>query len=319
MPSLRVMTINLASGSGEPYVDFTVAKHAEYINSRTPDLLCLQEVDRGTWRASGVDQFERLKQLTQMRGGQFVGDALEGGEYGLAALTRSPDAGHRGELADGFTSGVFGVGYKGYRFPWAGFEVEHRLVTAISIHATGFAKDPELAIFTGRSVADKLWSTTNIVAGDFNSGLDDPPLLPIQAKLQAAERAAAAADRQIDRRRCAGPPDMDPIDHILVGSAFRVDRFTIEQALTPSGQCFSDHNIVWADLTFEPGTPPTRPSPCDRLRANISALREKLRQAQRRRDRWGAGEVPPELDAEIEALEARLQEATDRARQEGCL
>ena len=52
--------------------------------------MALQEVDRGTQRASGVDQAAELGRMTGMQ--DFFGKALDfsGGEYGEAVLTRLP-------------------------------------------------------------------------------------------------------------------------------------------------------------------------------------------------------------------------------------
>lgn len=86
---LRVLSYNIHHGEGTDGV-FDLERLARVIRSTDPDLVALQEVDRGTERASGVDQAAELGRLTGMQ--DFFGKALDfrGGEYGEAVLTRLP-------------------------------------------------------------------------------------------------------------------------------------------------------------------------------------------------------------------------------------
>ena len=86
---LRVLTYNIHHGEGRDG-KFDYERLAGKIVKLRPDVAVLQEVDRGTKRAGGVDQAARLAELTGM---EFVfGRAMpyEGGEYGLAILSRFP-------------------------------------------------------------------------------------------------------------------------------------------------------------------------------------------------------------------------------------
>jgi endonuclease/exonuclease/phosphatase family metal-dependent hydrolase len=88
-PRLRVLTYNIHHGEG---VDgrFDYERLARIIRAQRPDLVALQEVDRRTRRASGVDQAAELAQRTRMH--VAFGNALyySGGEYGEAVLSRFP-------------------------------------------------------------------------------------------------------------------------------------------------------------------------------------------------------------------------------------
>ena len=89
---LRLMTMNLASGSGEPYVDFTTQAPARFINEVNPDVVYLQEVDRATQRAGGVDQIAALQSSTALHDGHFVKwQNLQGGEYGVGIISKTTD------------------------------------------------------------------------------------------------------------------------------------------------------------------------------------------------------------------------------------
>jgi endonuclease/exonuclease/phosphatase family metal-dependent hydrolase len=88
-PPLRILTYNIHHGEG---MDgrFDYDRLAKIINALKPDVVALQEVDRKTRRASGVDQAARLAEATGMH--YAFGNALyySGGEYGEAILSRFP-------------------------------------------------------------------------------------------------------------------------------------------------------------------------------------------------------------------------------------
>ncbi len=86
-PRLRVLTYNIHHGEGTDR-KFDLERLAKIIKATEPDVVALQEVDRNTRRASGVDQAVELGKLTGMHA-QF-GKAMDysGGEYGEAILSR---------------------------------------------------------------------------------------------------------------------------------------------------------------------------------------------------------------------------------------
>lgn len=91
--TLRIMTYNIhhcnpptKSKTGEIEVDAI----ARVINSRQPDLVALQEVDVNTKRSGGIDQAAQLAAKTGMHA--YFGKAIDhdGGEYGVAILSKFP-------------------------------------------------------------------------------------------------------------------------------------------------------------------------------------------------------------------------------------
>jgi endonuclease/exonuclease/phosphatase family metal-dependent hydrolase len=86
---LRVLTYNIHHGEG---VDgrFDLQRLADIMNGAAADVIALQEVDRGTLRAGGVDQLAELARLTGMH--PVFGKAMnyQGGEYGVGVLSRAP-------------------------------------------------------------------------------------------------------------------------------------------------------------------------------------------------------------------------------------
>lgn len=81
------MTYNIHHGEGTDG-RFDLERLAKIIRTADPDVVALQEVDRRTRRAGGVDQAAELARLTglEMAFGRSID--LEGGEYGNAILAR---------------------------------------------------------------------------------------------------------------------------------------------------------------------------------------------------------------------------------------
>ena len=88
-PELRVLTYNIHHGQGTDG-KFDYVRIAKIITDLKPDVVALQEVDRHTRRASGLDQAARLGELTGLR--HAFGNAMyfAGGQYGEAILSRFP-------------------------------------------------------------------------------------------------------------------------------------------------------------------------------------------------------------------------------------
>jgi endonuclease/exonuclease/phosphatase family metal-dependent hydrolase len=83
------LTYNIHHGEGtDGRVD--LSRLAGVMTSVQPDVVALQEVDRGTERSGGVDQLAELERLTNMHA-EF-GKAMDysGGGYGVAVLSRWP-------------------------------------------------------------------------------------------------------------------------------------------------------------------------------------------------------------------------------------
>ncbi len=85
--SLRVLSWNIHHGQG---IDgaLDLPRVAGIISSWEPDIVCLQEVDRRTIRAGGVDQAVELGYLLGMESAFHRCIDYQGGEYGDAILTK---------------------------------------------------------------------------------------------------------------------------------------------------------------------------------------------------------------------------------------
>src|SRR6266540_7410723 len=87
--TLRVMTYNIHVGVGmDKKLD--LQRIADVINARHPDLVGLQEVDRGVERTQRVDEIAEIARLTRMDYAFAFNLRYQGGQYGVAILSRFP-------------------------------------------------------------------------------------------------------------------------------------------------------------------------------------------------------------------------------------
>jgi len=86
---IRVVSYNIHAGkdaAGQPNLE----RVAALLDSLRADVVLLQEVDRGTTRSGGVDQLAELERLTGFNGAFGRSLDFQGGEYGIALLSRWP-------------------------------------------------------------------------------------------------------------------------------------------------------------------------------------------------------------------------------------
>lgn len=87
--TLRVMTYNIHVGVGmDKKLD--LQRIADVINHEHPDLVGLQEVDRGVKRTEGKDEIAELAKMTDMHQAFAHNLDFQGGQYGVAILSRFP-------------------------------------------------------------------------------------------------------------------------------------------------------------------------------------------------------------------------------------
>jgi endonuclease/exonuclease/phosphatase family metal-dependent hydrolase len=86
--TLRIMTYNIHVGVGmDKKLD--LQRIADVINKERPDLVGLQEVDRGVKRTEGKDEIVELAGMTRMDYAFAHNIDYQGGQYGVAILSRS--------------------------------------------------------------------------------------------------------------------------------------------------------------------------------------------------------------------------------------
>ena len=88
---LRVLLYNIHAGKDAAGVR-SLEGVARVVRDARADLVLLQEVDRGTERSGGEDQVATLERLTGLHGAFGRTLDYQGGEYGIAVLSRWPIA-----------------------------------------------------------------------------------------------------------------------------------------------------------------------------------------------------------------------------------
>lgn len=189
--TLRVAAYNIKHGLGMDSV-ISLERVAEVLRPLDADVITFQEIDNGVERTAGVDQARRLGELLGMSAhfGEFM--PYQGGEYGMAVLSRLPVlAVENHRLPDGDE-------------PRTGLEVQvavgpsGRPVSVVGIH---FYRTPEERRAQADALIDALDEREHpvVLAGDFNSRRGDLVLSLLE------ERGWLVLDKD-------GPSDTFPAD-----------------------------------------------------------------------------------------------------------
>ncbi|MGN0852432.1 MAG: endonuclease/exonuclease/phosphatase family protein [Kiritimatiellia bacterium] len=221
--SVTVMSWNLHAGQGLDGVR-DLARIAQVIVREKPDVVALQEVDRGTRRSGGVDQLAELGRLTGFRTTWCKTIDHQGGEYGIALLSRDePLAARRIELpVAGEPRCLLLADFPRYRVG----------VTHLPLRAADrMACLPVLRA----AIADDL---PLILAGDFNAAPDSAFIEKL--------RLPFAIVSGFDKTYPADDPDRC-IDYVAVSRRHRARFDKVAHRVVPEA-VFSDHRPVVVTL-----------------------------------------------------------------------
>jgi endonuclease/exonuclease/phosphatase family metal-dependent hydrolase len=175
MPTLKIMTFNVA------WCQFGLDKVAAHIREQSPDLVVLQEVDRGTppiFRSAGEDQAQELARKTNLPY-QIFGKTHDyrtlfnlgfaWGEVGNAILSSRPLRGATVHAVPSSRNWQFDTSYLQTSVTAAG--VTHEVVCMHWGRNDEWVPSRTKAIEVVNAIPA---GTPLIVAGDFNSTADDP-------------------------------------------------------------------------------------------------------------------------------------------------
>jgi len=231
---LTILTYNIHHCEGlDNRID--LERIARVISAHSPDVVALQEVDRGLHRSNGVDQAAELAERTGLTLRYAASLHLQGGEYGNAMLTRLPVRGFEQHPLPGEEPRVVAVAHldapatPGKTAPFT------FLATHLD-YGSREARARSAALLTG--ILDALPEQPAILAGDLNDG-------PGSTSVNALRETWTVAGW--DQPSDTGPADgADPrIDYIMFRPAARwqeLDYRVIEEPVA------SDHRPVLARL-----------------------------------------------------------------------
>jgi len=219
------LSYNIHHGAGNDEV-LNLERIAELIRSLDPDLVALQEVDNRTERTGGVAQAARLGELTGM--GSVFGKFMDyqGGEYGMALLSR---------LAyENPTNHVLPEGPE----PRSSMAIRVQLPNGEELIFAGvhFYRTAEERMAQAHRLLDVLGTeeVPVILAGDFNSTPDSAVMAFIGESFEIPDKGEDHFTFRSDR------PDRE-IDFIVYRPA---DRFTVVELRVIDEPVASDHRPV---------------------------------------------------------------------------
>ena len=234
---LRVLSYNLHHGEGTDGV-LELERIAQLIRRAAPDLVALQEVDRHAQRTGGVDQLAELARLTGMHGAFAKFMDFQGGEYGLALLSRAPIvSSERIELPPGehepravLAAEIDAPGFGRLRF--------------VSLHLDWLARD-ERRFDQARALLEALEEVDVpvVLAGDFNDTPDSRTMKLLTAGFTSAPKPAGA-----QATFPSSAPERE-IDYVLYRPA---ERFTARSRVLEE-RVASDHRPLLAELSLASG------------------------------------------------------------------
>src|SRR5690606_19180220 len=106
--TIRVLNYNIFHGEttlGKIDMDL----FGQIIKDENPDLVALQEVDKGTTRSEGIDQTAELSARTGLSGYFAKARNFQGGDYGVAILSRLPVKDFK--VIPAYKTGTYGTAY----------------------------------------------------------------------------------------------------------------------------------------------------------------------------------------------------------------
>lgn len=227
--TLRVAAYNIKHGLGMDSI-IDLERIADVLRPLNADVITLQEMDAGVARTSGVDQARVLGELLGMT--PHFGDFMpyQGGEYGMAVLTRLPVLSVENiRLPDGEEPrSALSVSVS----------VDGRPVSVVGIH---LYMTPEERRAQADALDDWLERVEHpvVLAGDFNSRRGDIVL----RSLQEAEWFVVDKDGSPDTFPSDGP--VREIDFVMVrpAEAFEVlEHYVVEESVA------SDHRPLFIAL-----------------------------------------------------------------------
>ena len=234
--SLRVMSYNIHHAEGIDG-ELNVKRIADVIRRHDPDIVALQEVDRGTKRVARRDLLAELSEATGF--GKAFAKTLDyqGGDYGIGILSRFPILEKEKTFFERVGSGEPRVLLK------VAVKMQHHRLWILNTHLDHQATDSELApiVETIATRAGNHRGNPVILLGDFNQTPSTPSYQMLARHFDDAWRDAQQTDGG-DTYPSRNPSKR--IDYVFVHKPSPIRVLGACVAQSPA----SDHLPVIADL-----------------------------------------------------------------------
>lgn len=212
---VNVLVYNIHAGKDAGGVD-NLERVAAIIESSGADIVLLQEVDRGTSRSGGVDQLATLMRLTKMHGAFGKSLDYQGGEYGIATLSRWPIT-RREVLPLRVEPPQVRAG--GSVEPRVAFIVETNGLTVVNTHFDASRDDTYRLQETEQLLRRFSSDQPDLVGGDFNA----EPQSTVYARLTGHLRDSWTICGEGDTLTFPASKPVKRIDYLFLGPAATCD------------------------------------------------------------------------------------------------
>ncbi|MHC4943019.1 MAG: endonuclease/exonuclease/phosphatase family protein [Planctomycetota bacterium] len=241
---LRVLTYNIHHGEGMDGA-FVYDRLAEAIGRANPDLVALQEVDRRTRRAAGVDQAAALGEMLGMI--HAFGEAMpfSGGLYGEAVLSRYPFAGIYNTALSCSPGQEPRAALLVQVRPWGD---EGPILLFVGTHLCHQSEETRLRQVKEILIALSEWGGPAVLAGDFNFAPDSEPYVLLSETWDDAARIFGREEPTFGAH--FAPEERDArIDYVWVRKGWGLKVKDVEVMEEPLA---SDHLPLLVVLEYEP-------------------------------------------------------------------
>jgi endonuclease/exonuclease/phosphatase family metal-dependent hydrolase len=228
--SVRIVSYNIHHGEGTDG-KLDLDRIASVILAERPDVVCLQEVDRGCARTGGVDMPVELAKRLNMEFRFGPNLDFDGGEYGNCTFSSLPIC----EVENFSLPFVEGGERRGCLRTV--IEIGDQRVDVLNTH---FDLLPAARKEQAAKVVDITRDVPTLLAGDLNDGPDSAPLAILSTRFTDTHLASQTDTIPISRR----------IDFVLVSGA--VNTVSSHFVDTPTARVASDHLPYTAHVALAP-------------------------------------------------------------------
>jgi len=227
--SLKVMSWNLHHGAGlDGKIDLN--RIADFIKKQEADMIVLQEVDNRCKRSGDIDQATEIAKLTGLHGSFGAAMPYDGGQYGLAILSKHPIG--KTEVIRLPGSGEPRIGLM------AGIQTPAGAITFVSTHFDHRSGENRIAQAKELITALEKIPGPIIVGGDLNDVPGSPALASFKEPWVHVKKQDPAAT-------CPADHPKSEIDHFFVrGLQPMKEAEVLEEVIS------SDHRPIIATLAI---------------------------------------------------------------------